>query len=299
MSTESEVAKKIDFKKILDAAKDYGTKGYQGARHYLVDPFYAGAKHVVTDPSEAVSMFAHRAKETVPTLARMAGTAAVPIGLYEGGKYLMRKKEPEHYHGMEVIGAAKIAQIQDAAINATLAHYKLAFSLSPAGHALDAARARNAIAEINDLEDANAAYSAKNPALGFIEYNPLSRGYNEMRRRMLADTARKHEAGGNVYNPLGGILTPVERSGERSGEQKMAFIGSALSLAGGAELARRAGAHFAPTVTEAGHEWESQRARDKMRALMREENALRAYDAANTMGGMSRTMSDQEAANRE
>lgn len=365
----ADAAKKIDFKKLYEGAKDLGLKGYEGARKYLLDPAYEGAKGFVTSPSTAVSQLSTDLSTLAPTAARALGTVAVPIAGYEVGKRILggRKHDHDDHHGMVVMASEKVAEIQQAAQYAVLAHYKLAFSpiqaggqalktlggavrqgfgalrgeggslanagkafmgagggraaanigagsaaalgttylagrglgaglrsgqqkngfaITPSGHALDAARARNAMQSRQEMQDIDKAYAEKNPIIGAMSYNPISRAYDEARLRMLQDTARKHERGENAYNPLGGLLTPVEAM------PKTAYALPALAALKGAYLAKRLG----PTITDAGHEYESALARKEMRDLEREEAALSAYDAANPNAG--RTVAEREDAAR-
>ena len=98
---------------------------------------------------------------------------------------------------------------QAAAAPAAEMETKQAFSLTSAGHELDAARARNMIDSLRGREQAYRDYDATNPhAARDSREKELDARRLEMQARGLSYDARKHEAGRNAYNPLGGMLTP-------------------------------------------------------------------------------------------
>jgi hypothetical protein len=86
---------------------------------------------------------------------------------------------------------------------------KQAFSLTSAGHAYDAAMARNEIERLRDTEQALRNYDAANPAMGrsTADIEKYNRDI-ESQARHLSYVAKRHGQGRNAYNPFGGRMAP-------------------------------------------------------------------------------------------
>ena len=169
--------------------------------------------------------------------------------------------------------------IQEHAFKTVLAQYKLSFSATPEGHAYDAAHARQDIINRERERAALDAYGAQAPVRGFLTgANPLARALDKLHNRNDAYIARRHEGGGNAYNPFGGYLTPSEVGSDTSAPK----LGFSVSPEGHALDAARARNVMADRV--AREEIEQQLDRDRPhagRTLSDRESALRYLELMN------------------
>ena len=102
---------------------------------------------------------------------------------------------------------------------------KHAFSITDAGHKLDARQYRVVADAIADMRDANEDYRKVHPLLASLSgRGALSdRGLRDHQRHM-DYAARQHEQGENAYNPFGGMFTESRQElGRGGGEKKSAL----------------------------------------------------------------------------
>ena len=167
---------------------------------------------------------------------------------------------------------------------------KRAFSVTPAGHAQDAADAANRMQATEDNHKAVDEYAKSHGALAFLQQgkNPLKRFIDKIDARRDNYTRTQHLSGRNAYNPLGGVMTPsgmgsdVVPHGPNWGqhgpfvnEPKQAFFGS---------------------FTDAGHALDAQRSRNDVREYATRVRNQENYDDANPYA--SRTSQQRENSRR-
>jgi hypothetical protein len=84
---------------------------------------------------------------------------------------------------------------------------KIAFSVTDAGHKLDAKWYGADSKSLHDQRKAGQEYRKKAPVRDTLALSPIKRFGQKMGERHMDYAAKKHEKGGNAYNPFGGILT--------------------------------------------------------------------------------------------
>ena len=102
---------------------------------------------------------------------------------------------------------------------------KHAFSITDAGHKLDARQYRVLADAIADMRDANADYRKVHPLLAVLSGRGEGRDRNlRHHQRHMDYSARQHEQGENAYNPFGGAFTESRQElGRGGGEKKSAL----------------------------------------------------------------------------
>ena len=107
-------------KSIKDLVERAGNSSAWHAASALPRSFYRGGMDTMTSPSNALEYASEQGPEALKTLAKITGSVAIPaatvLGGVQIGRHLLGSGEDEH----------KYAAIREDAINATLAHYKVA-----------------------------------------------------------------------------------------------------------------------------------------------------------------------------
>jgi hypothetical protein len=110
---------------------------------------------------------------------------------------------------------------------------KQAFSITDAGHALDAKRYGRAGDFYHETNKDVLDYTDKEPLLSHLNGEDQNRLLTKLLGQHMDYSAREHESGHNAYNPFGGLLTPRDKEKGRKKESAMSDRARAMLIGGG------------------------------------------------------------------
>lgn len=87
---------------------------------------------------------------------------------------------------------------------------KTAFSVTDAGHALDASDAHSRQKRHESISKAQGKYEDDSPVIALMGGKGLSRARHQLAARHANYVAREHESGHNAFNPVGGLFTKTD-----------------------------------------------------------------------------------------